>query len=318
MGVKRTYEEVKAYIENNTDCELCSTGYAGTFEPLLLRCSCGREFKATWHQISTQGRVRCVDCALKLRSEHRRRSMDEVKKKIASVGYEYVSGEYVNTKSKIVIRCKCGHTKAIAYSNIFYNGFSGLCDACAYPLYHGTNRLTVEDVRELSALRGLELLSDTYTNAKDKLRFRCECGREFETTWDSVSGKNKVRCDHCAQSISSGERAICSWLEEHGIEYEREKSFPGFVGATNRPFKFDFYIPAKNLCIEYDGQQHSKVVDYSGRGDKDELMTVLLDTMFRDYQKTQFCEQNGIDLLRINYTDKEKLPELLANKLIPR
>ena len=117
---------------------------------------------------------------------------------------------------------------------------------------------------------------------------------------------------------SSGERAIAAWLDEHGIEYEKEKKFPGFVGQAGKHYRFDFYVPAKNLCIEFDGQQHFKTVNYSGKESTEKLSEVLWVTQLRDQMKTFYCEKAGIDLLRIDYTQMEKLPEILADKLIPR
>lgn len=318
MSRKITYAEVEEFVKKNSDCELLSETYEGTFEPMRFRCSCGSEFEASWHQFSSQNRRSCLECAFKRRADKRRRAMDTVKASIAAVGCEYVSGEYKSGKSKIVIRCRCGHEREIVYNNIFYNDFSGLCNECAYPLYHGVNRLTIDQVREMCVDRGLTLLSDSYDKSKEKLRFRCACGEEFETTWDTVFSKGKTQCDRCSQKESSGERAIAAWLDEHGIEYEREKKFPGFVGLAGKHYRFDFYIPSRNLCIEFDGQQHSKTVNYSGKEDAEKLTTALWVIQLHDQLKTFYCEKAGIDLLRIDYTDLDRVADILADKLIPR
>lgn len=318
MGKERTYAEIREFVKNNSDCELLSGTYVGTFEPLRFRCSCGAEFEASWHQFYSQGKRRCASCSVALRAAKRRKPLSKVQEELRAAGFEYVSGDYINHKSKITILCHCGHTRTLAYSNIFYNGFSGLCEDCAWPFYHGTNRLNLEAVREMAAARGLELLSDAYTNAREKLRFRCSCGEEFETTWDSVFSKNKARCDKCSQRMSSGERAVSGWLDEHGIVYEREKGFDGLIGPTGRKYRFDFYIPSKNLCIEFDGQRHYKTVDYSGKEDPMKLTAVLWETQLRDQQKDYYCRAKGIDLLRISYLQFDELPEILTDKLIPR
>ena len=318
MGISRTYAEVKAFVEENTDCKLISTEYKGTREPLQFQCACGEEFTTTWSKFYSQNRRRCDKCGTELRASKKRRTLGEVKENIAKAGYKYLRGEYKSGKSKITILCKCGHERTITYNNIFYDNFSGLCLKCADPLYHGSNRLTFNEIRELSAARGVELLSEEYKDARTPLRFRCACGAEFETTWNSVVQNDKVRCNTCGRRSSSGERAIAVWLKEHDIEYVTEKSFRGLVGTTGRPYHFDFYIPSKNLCIEFDGQQHSKIVDYSGKGDPNHLTAVLWTTRIRDWQKTTYCEENGIGLLRIDYTQMEEIPQLLTDMLIPR
>lgn len=318
MGVKRTYAEVKEFVETNSDCQLLSTEYVGTREPLRFRCACGEEFTTTWSKFFSQNHRRCAKCGTELRASRKRKPLDQLKQELSDVGLEYLRGEYKNRKSKITILCRCGHERTTTYNLIFSGGFSGLCLKCADPLYHGANRLTLEEVRELSAVRGVELLSDSYHNAREYLRFRCACGREFQTTWNAVISVNKVHCDICGQRTSSGERAIETWLDEHGIAYEKEKAFPGLVGVSGRPYRFDFYIPSRNICIEFDGQQHSKVVDYSGGKDVDKLTVTLWAIKIRDHLKTMYCESNGIGLLRIDYTQMDELPKLLADTLIPR
>lgn len=315
---KKSFEEIKKFVEENSDCELLSETYEGTFEPLLFRCRCGAEFQASWHKFSSQGRRSCVRCALEERNRKRRRPMDVLKSQVEATGCEYISGDFKNQKSKIVVKCRCGHNRTVAVSYLLSDSFSGLCKECSYPMYHGVNRLSLDEVREMSAARGLELLSTEYHNAREKLKFRCACGQEFETTWDSVVSKNKAQCDRCGWRESFGERQVSEWLEKNDFKFEREKGFPGLVGPTGRQFRFDFYIPEKNLCIEVDGQQHSKIVNYSGKEELEKLTAVLWATQLRDWQKTCYCQKAGIDLLRINYTDFDRVSEILTDKLIPR
>ena len=318
MGKKRTYAEVKEFVENNSDCELLSEEYVGTFEPLRFRCSCGAEFETSWHKFSSQNHRRCAECGSELRASKKRRSLEILKQQLIDAGLEYISGDYKNGKSKITIRCRCGHEKTTTYNGIFHNKFSGLCPECAAPLHHGVNRLTLDAVREMCEEKGVELLEDHYENAKARMLFRCACGTVFESTWDHISTKYKACCYLCGQRASSGERAIGTWLKEHGFEYETEKSFPDLIGARGKKYFFDFYIPSENVCIEFDGQQHSKIVDYTGKGDPDELTAVFWATQIRDRCKTLYCERNGIRLLRITAKQYRELPQLLADMLIPR
>lgn len=63
---------------------------------------------------------------------------------------------------------------------------------------------------------------------------------------------------------------------------------------------FDFYLPEYNLCIEYDGEQHFKPVDFANKGRE------WADKQFEirrtcDEIKTEYCKKNNIKLLRIPY-----------------
>ena len=69
---------------------------------------------------------------------------------------------------------------------------------------------------------------------------------------------------------------------------------------------FDFYLPEMNICIEYDGIQHFKSVDY-WCGDEG-----LLERQNRDLYKTDYCIKNSIKLIRIKY-DEDVIEKLNKN-----
>ena len=62
--------------------------------------------------------------------------------------------------------------------------------------------------------------------------------------------------------MSKGEDKIIQILQREKINFEREKSFKDL---KNGLFKFDFYIPDKEICIEFDGAKHFKKVDFFQR-----------------------------------------------------
>ena len=47
--------------------------------------------------------------------------------------------------------------------------------------------------------------------------------------------------------------------ETNNINYIREKRFKDCKNI--KPLPFDFYLPEKNICIEYDGEHHFKSID---------------------------------------------------------
>lgn len=62
-----------------------------------------------------------------------------------------------------------------------------------------------------------------------------------------------------------------------------------------KPLPFDFYLPNNVICIEYDGEQHTKPIDYFGGIESYEC------TVRHDKMKNEYCKNNGISLLRIPY-----------------
>ena len=93
--------------------------------------------------------------------------------------------------------------------------------------------------------------------------------------------------------MSKGEEKVAEALSEMRIYFEREKSFKGLYGQSGRYLLyFDFYIPSRKMCIEFDGAQH-----YSSEKSESEKAN--------DYRKGMYCKKNGLSLLRIKYDQKD-------------
>ena len=106
-------------------------------------------------------------------------------------------------------------------------------------------------------------------------------------------------CPICNES--KGEKEIRKILENNNIKYIKEKTLQGC--KDKGLLKFDFYLPNYNTCIEFDGIQHFKFINFFGNKTKfNELKN-------RDKIKNKFCNNNNINLIRIKYSDNilEKL-----------
>jgi len=97
--------------------------------------------------------------------------------------------------------------------------------------------------------------------------------------------------------ISYGEKIIFDILNENNISFIYDRSV--LDCRKESKLRFDFYIPSKNICIEFDGIQHFKSVDFFGGEEEFEK------TRMRDEIKNKFCILNNIKLLRIPYTMKK-------------
>jgi very-short-patch-repair endonuclease len=98
--------------------------------------------------------------------------------------------------------------------------------------------------------------------------------------------------------MSKGELEVANFLKENGIRFYYEFYFKEF-SIRGRPalFFYDFYIPKYNVCIEFDGKQH-----YTRK-----WKGMKIDCERSDFLKTAFCLKKGIKLLRIKYTDIDKV-----------
>ena len=88
------------------------------------------------------------------------------------------------------------------------------------------------------------------------------------------------------------------------VSFREAKLLPKCKNLDLLPF--DFYLPEKNICIEYDGIQHFEPRDFFGGKVEFEKIKI------RDKIKTKYCNSNNIILLRIQY-DEDVIKSLKEN-----
>lgn len=104
---------------------------------------------------------------------------------------------------------------------------------------------------------------------------------------------------------SRGEIKIHEILENAGLNFIEEYSFPDLVSSSGRPLRFDFAVLDDNgeleFLIEYQGIQHyeakSKFGGYSG----------LRKQQYNDLQKREYCRKHNIILIAISYIDEGRI-----------
>ena len=191
----------------------------------------------------------------------------------------------------IVICKKCGKEFLSTYDRMFRAG-SG-CDYCRH-LEGFEKQKTPFDV----AIKNLQ-------EANSKIDFSCfndknchtpglckclVCGFEWKASYNSIVN-NGSGCPNC--NTSKGERKVASILDELKIHYLPQYKFKNC--KIVRHMSFDFYLPNYNTCLEIQGAQHFKPVQWFG-GEK-----AFRKTKERDEKKIFFCQENGITLILINY-----------------
>lgn len=125
-----------------------------------------------------------------------------------------------------------------------------------------------------------------------------------------VKRRQEIKDSPCA---SKGELLIHKYLMAHNIEFIPEKEFKGMVSKRfKRPLRIDFYLPVYNIAIEFDGEQHF----FKSKGFDSKTCT-LKSRQANDEAKNEFCRLNNINLIRIPYTDINRITEILDEKLKP-
>ena len=194
-------------------------------------------------------------------------------------------------------KCDCGNEKNISSTDLI-SGHTKSC-GCLHQEILGQGHpkdLTGQQFGYLIPL----YITDKRTNDQHAI-WRCKCltcGNEKDISSHTLSVGQAISCG-CIQS--KGETKIYEILKNNNIQFEQQKIFDSCISnITNKQLRFDFYINNQYI-IEYDGEQHF----YSTSGWNTE--TSLKKVQYRDNLKNQWCKENNIPLIRIPYTQYDKL-----------
>lgn len=208
-------------------------------------------------------------------------------KEIHKNKYDYSKLNFKNLNNNGIIICPI-HGEFVQLLNYHYNGNG--CPKCA-----GKEITNINFLKKVNEIHNnkYEYFSE-YVNSKTKIKIKCKLhGYFYQTPNHHLSGQGCPKC-----KISKGEKEIENILNNLNIKYEVQKIFNNCFFKL--PLKFDFYIPEHNICIEYDGEQHFKKY----RFEKDDIN--FKKRKKRDNIKNEYCKENNINLIRINYKEKVK------------
>ena len=104
---------------------------------------------------------------------------------------------------------------------------------------------------------------------------------------------------------SRGEITIEQILQESGLEFAEEYSFPDLISNNGRPLRFDFAVfdDQHNIdfLIEFQGIQHYQAKSVFGG------KSGLRKQQYNDMKKRQYCKRHNITLVIIPYWDESRI-----------
>jgi very-short-patch-repair endonuclease len=225
--------------------------------------------------------------------------------------YDYSIVAYKTYKSPIAIKCPI-HGKFFCTPNNHISQGSG-CPTCGLNTSADKRRsCTTEFIRNAKKIHGkkYDYSKTEYLQTDRKVIITCPFHGEFhQSPHNHVHGKQG--CPSCYSS--KGEQHIERILKQTNVRFVKQKKFKGCVSKNQKhKLSFDFYLPAHNILIEYDGEHHySKCYFNRHRMTDKELQLV----QFRDRIKTKFAKENGIRLLRIPYWKEYKIETILEKAI---
>ena len=204
-----------------------------------------------------------------------------------------VVGIYINAKTPIKHYCKKHNIFWDAAPGNILSGYG--CPECGKEKsINGRKKTNQEYIMEVAIINSDIEIVGKYVNAHTPILHRCMVdGYE----WMALPA-NIVKGSGCPEcNESHGEKQIRQWLSDNNIEYVPQKTFNDCKNKKSLPF--DFYLPDYNICIECQGKQHFEIIDYFGGEERFNY------TKKHDNIKKEYCDNNNIKLVYIDYTEND-------------
>lgn len=228
--------------------------------------------------------------------------------KLNEKSFTLISDKYVNSGKDLIWKClKCCGNFERSWNTTSKNMFE--CPYCSGTKASKKNNLLLMNPnlsKQWGYVKNYPLHPEqVLPNTTKKFWWICDlCGHEWQKSVHYMNQKNSP-CPNC--KISKGEYAIKSYLDDNDIKYFREHKFDDCKNI--KKLRFDFYLSEHNVCIEYQGEFHYKVIGGISKIDS-------LDKQKKcDEIKRNFCMVNDIGLMEIPYWEFKNINLLLKNML---
>lgn len=304
---RKTPEEFSEEVVNlvGTEYMLYTDYYRSNVHVYMKHSTCGRIFKITPNSF-----LRGHRCSFCNGNSEKQKDTSQFKKEVYSlVGDEYsVLGDYINRSTNISIKHNsCGRVYKVQPGN-FLQG--SRCIEC----YYQSKRLTQNDaISRVEEHLGPDYkLMSKYTGIFDPLKvLHTHCGHYFKVRLSDVVWKDSG-CPYCKEP--KGEKNILNFLDSHNIRYECQKRFSELKDKNT--LSYDFYLPDKNILIEFQGIQHFVPKTFGGISKSKAIENFELQKK-HDKLKKDYADSNGFVLLTPSYKidSIEEINKFLYDKL---
>lgn len=301
MAKKLTTEEFiqRANEIHNNFYDYSKTKYVNAQTKVIITCLEHGDFEQrAAHHLSGHG---CKKCANILTGQSKVSNLEVFIQKANNVHnfkYDYSKAIYKNARTKVEIICP-EHGSFWQTPDQHLRGHG--CPKCAFEknsnLKRSSTKKFIEKAREI---HGNKYSYDkvTYINNHTKVIITCPIHGDFEQRpSDHLANRGCAKCKN-----SKGEIFIEQLLTEHNINFITQYKIPINTSINIQGFtEIDFYLPDYNIFMEYNGIQHYIPQEYFGGKLKFNNYQVPRDNYVRNY-----CKENDIKLIEIDYTYKTK------------
>lgn len=177
----------------------------------------------------------------------------------------------------------------------------------------------IKEDKILCERKGFKYIDSKMIDGKANIGFICpnhsKVGIQYMTR-GNMKRENIIGCKYCLDKkkykYSKGEKKIKDYLDANNYVHIDQYTSSDCRDKTYLPF--DFYLPNKNIIIEYDGQHHFKPVTFNGISNEEALKNHKT-IKYHDELKNEYCKNNGINLIRIPYWEFKNIDLILKEKL---
>lgn len=196
----KDYELFKTYVEtfkitlltpkyNNEECSGSTV-----FD---FKCSCGTEYSLTYNKFYRLKHKLCPSCCKQIikenKSEAKRRPIEDIFKIITDKKFNYISGEYINQKSKLTFMCECGRKFKRSVDSISKS--TNKCMFCA------SSKKKEDTTTKINKLRNLNYHIVEYKSDKE-VYIKCGCGVIDKRSYNSLISTKYIKCNDCQRSFT--------------------------------------------------------------------------------------------------------------------
>jgi len=283
--------------------------YTGIMNRVIIRHDikeCGFEFEVVANNfMGTKSRKgsRCPVCGTSFKMSEK-----IFIEKMKRIRPNYSVDKFFSFSKKVKIKhLKCQHSFEISPACALDPRTETICPECG--LGSGRKMNHEQFIKKVRELEGENYkVIGRYSGTHSHIVFRhIDCGTEFEMRPNNFIHKNN-RCPKCTKS--KGEEAIERWFNSNEIEFKTQFSIEGCKYKNILKFDFAVELEDGSYCIiEYDGRYHD-----SPHSKKKEHVKKWEDQVTRDKVKNDFCQKNGIELIRIHHSEFKNIDKILGKR----
>lgn len=188
----------------------------------------------------------------------RKITYEEVFEAFSEAGCKLLSTEYVRAKEKLKYVCSCGNASEISYEK-FSKGQR--CYSCRNTKLGAQKRHSYDYVKKVFEDGGCELLSKRYLHGKEKLSYKCNCGREALITFNKFNAGQ--RCRFCGFESSAEKQSGSNspnWIDGRSQDQRyKDRSYPEYKKWRRDVFYRDDFTC--QYCDEKGGNIHAHHIE---------------------------------------------------------